>query len=142
MNSLNALISHLNYNKQGDFAALLKATATEIAPTLLFPTKADYLAWVKEWKTTYRYLSLRIRVEKIDSRGARLPEKIARLEIQKKSLTAQLEVFGGVPPLLIQAHATVTASRPHHVSTSKQAARYLLALRKAGKLTAGLSAKT
>ena len=30
----------------------------------------------------------------------------------------------------------------YHVSTSKQAARYLLALRKAGKLTAGLSART
>jgi hypothetical protein len=141
MNSLNALLSHSKYIKQGDFAALLTAAAAEIAPTLVFPTKADYLAWVSEWKTAYRYLSFRSRVEKIDSRGARLPEKVARLEIEKKSLTARLEIFGGVPPLLGQTYTIIGGSTSRHVSTSKQAARYLLALRKAGKLTVGLNAK-
>lgn len=131
MNSLSALISFSNSNKQGVYAELHAAAAAELAGSLKFASREEYLAWVGRWKLTYRRLSLEIRISKIDERHARLPEKVEALAKQRAAALAALAAlaepnFEGISVSLPAVWSVV----PRQTQT----ARALLALRKAGKL--------
>ena len=136
MNSLNTLISYNRSNKQGDFAALLNAAAIELAPTLKFESKEDYLSWRKQWREAYAYLTKKIRHDKNEKRlkQALLPEKIERLE----NAQTPLRVFLRITPKPQQ----VSEAFKGFYTTNKGAARYLLALRKASKLAVSQKAPT
>lgn len=132
MNSLSSLVSYSHSNKQGVFAELLAAAATELAGALKFNSREEYLAWVANWKRAYRRLSLEIRISKIDARHAIRPEKVEALDKQRAAAEAALAALGENFVSEIAEPALPSGWSP--VPRQVQRARFLLALRKAGKL--------
>src|SRR4051812_39055835 len=105
---------------------------SEIAPA--FASKADYLAFVQEWKAVYRFLSLSLRAARVRSRlqPNNRPEKKIALEKEAAGLAARLAALGPCP--YVEQGVTYGST---HVPLGRAAATWLLELRAAAKLDAG-----
>lgn len=98
-----------------------------------FASKADYLGFVQEWKTVYRYLSLSIRAARVRSRlrPNNRPEKKIALEKELAVVSAALATMG--PCLYVEQGVSYGG---HHVALGSTAATWLLELRAAAKVEA------
>lgn len=102
-----------------------------IHPT--FASKADYLAFVQEWKAVYRYLSVSIRTARLRSRlrPNNRPAKKVALEKELCLLAVRLAAYG---PCQYVDQGTAYGS--HHVALGSAAATWLITLREAAKVEA------
>lgn len=100
----------------------------------VFASKADYLGFVQEWKTIYRYLSVSIRTARLRSRlrPNNRPAKQAALEGELCLLAVRLAAYGPCPYV-----EQGVSHGSHHIALGSSAATWLLELRAAAKLEAG-----
>ncbi len=99
-----------------------------------FASKADYLAFVQEWKAVYRFLSLSLRAARIRSRlrPNNRPEKKIAFEKAASVLGERLAALGPCPYVehgVRYGEVSVPLGPP--------AATWLIELRAAAKLVAG-----
>ena len=139
-NHIQTLLSHTKSAPAGEFPDLLHAASEETAACLDFLSKDEYLSWVISWKAAWHRLSLRIRIQRADCRSAQAgcrPAKLEHLRQQSAADSARLAELS--PAALESAAISVAETVWGGPGVMKKAARWLLMMRRAGKIAAARS---
>lgn len=94
-----------------DFATKFKQAIEAKVSTLPFTNREEYLAWVKNWKQTYQFLSWNIRLHRLECRMTPNMREDKKVRMQKeidslKQKTGGIPCYGYALDMLIDRHAS------------------------------------
>ncbi len=114
-----------------------EAAAKAHAEKLTFNTREEYLAWVKQWKEEYRYVSALRRIEKLQR--FTLPDKIKKAEKQIEQIEKKIDPVKAkdiLRNITDRIEKEYGLKRQYYPWSTYSLIMYLLVSRKASKIRA------